>query len=270
MNTKARKGVALNRPHLVLQTLDVILSVEHAHTTGLVATLEKPLQLEPTVQIEFRNPLLATKSFLMNCSVQSLEPRGNGYELRLGYLMAYTTGSVRALIEFLANGLGVGGLEPDDFIEIHRGWGYWFPSSRDVLPREEMISQGSELFARRRDPRATVRVPIKLHVAGQTGEGQAFNISRSGLFVTSEICQPGLGDVVGVTYPIVVGHQEQPLVLASKVCWIIPAGGDRTYTALGVVITDPDNSKAVQAWKRYVDHELQFASMLRLSVVPSA
>mgnify|MGYP001185223543 CR=1 FL=1 len=269
MARKMRKGVRLNRPHLLLQTLDVPLQVEETHSTGMVARLDKSFELESTVRIEFRDPLQTTHSYMINCSVQSLEAKGDGYELRLGYLMAYTTGSVRALIEFLANGLGVGGLEPGDFVEIHRGWGYWFPSSSTVMPREEVISQGSDLFARRRDPRATVRVAVKLTVGGQTSEGQAFNISRSGLFVTSDTVHPSVGEIMGVTYPIVVRHQEYPLVLACKICWVMPPDTQRPYTALGVKITDPSQSKVIKDWRRYVDHELQFASMLRLSVVPS-
>jgi Tfp pilus assembly protein PilZ len=133
------------------------------------------------------------------------------------------------------------------------GWFYRFPVGKESnMDTTELPAVGAD--TKRREPRVTVRVGVSVRHGLGTHRSRVYNVSYSGLFLTSEEVLPGMGDKVEVVYPIPLADRQSEIYIVGKVMWSAPGMSSAKGGGFGISVESVEDGANGDLWRRYVDH----------------
>lgn len=240
-------------PVLLLQTEDIPLSVADMDSQGMTVAVDSRLVLEGIVRVGFQHTGEHPGYVVMATAAVSSESSDRRSELRLDFLALHSRAGFQCIQEFLKVRMGIEQLPDNAFKAGAGGWFYRFPAEdKSSTDTTELPAVGAG--TKRREPRVTVRVGISVRHGLGTHRSRAYNVSYSGLFVTSEEVLPPMGDRVEVIYPIPVSGRQSEIYLKGKVMWSAPGMSSAKGGGFGISIESVEDGANGEIWRKYVDH----------------
>ena len=248
------------KPTLTLPTEDVDLEIVELDQQGFRASVDGELVAEGLVRASFQHEGTHSGRVIGALEVEHSELSGQSTEIRLRFLALHTKQGPQVLQDFLALRLGHERSDLSVFKENRSGFFYKFPSVETKPPGfQKGEGQSPSGIAQRRAPRVSVRMPVNIIIGSEEHEGMTYNISATGLFVSSETVVPPMNSVIQVMYPVPWGPRTIQVVLTGKVMWAMESMTSRRGGGFGLHLSDINDRSDGRIWKTYVQRELVFA-----------
>tara|TARA_B100000029_G_scaffold440582_1_gene457805 strand:- start:454 stop:918 length:465 start_codon:yes stop_codon:yes gene_type:complete len=147
---------------------------------------------------------------------------------------------------------------PIAYNEQTGGWLYKF----DAMGAAKSASSTQDPDKQRREPRASVRVPLKIRIGFEDHVAEAYNVSASGLFIILDTAQVKVGSTVKIEYPVFWQGGHTDVSIKGRVCWEIESTTGDTGSGYGLVIEELDDGNNGDVWTSYVDREVAFGKLV--------
>lgn len=241
------------RPVLLMQTEDIPLSVADVDHEGMTVAVDSRLMLEGIVRVGFQHEGTHSGYIVMATAAVSSISEDRRSELRLDYLALHSRAGFQCIQEFLKTRMDIDRIPENAFKAGAGGWFYRFPAE-DQTGTDTTEMQAVGEGTKRREPRVTVRVGVSVRHGLGSHRSRVYNVSYSGLFLTSEDVMPAMGDKVEVIYPIPVSGRQSEIYLKGKVMWFAPGMSSAKGGGFGISVESVEDGANGELWRRYVDH----------------
>jgi hypothetical protein len=240
-------------PVLLLQTQDIGLSVSELDDQGMTVAVDQRLMLEGIVRVGFQHDGKHPGYIVMATAAVSATSSDRRSELRLDFLALHSRGGFECIQEFLNSRMDIVDIPSSAFKAGAGGWFYRFPAEdKTSTDTTELPLVGAG--TKRREPRVTVRVGVSVRHELGTHKARVYNVSYSGLFLSSEDVLPGMGDRLEVIYPIPVNGRQNEIYLTGHVVWSASGMSSAKGGGFGISVDNVEDGGNGKIWRRYVDH----------------
>lgn len=232
------------RGQLLLPDGPVDIEVVGRGTDGIRVLAARPgLQLRGKFKVRFgpRGLLLGEVSFSRTV--------GDATEVCLVHRAAWAGGGREALLVFLRDFLHLPDVPAGQLSCRKNGWFCTFGTDA-IGPEPQAPKDGA---SRRRETRH--RVQAKLSWAGADDhwqDGLAYDVSSSGLFLTTDAALPTRGDEVWILFPLSHGTEHVDARLQVRVCWVVE-GMELTGGGFGVQICGVEDGLDGAGWRTFIE-----------------
>lgn len=241
---------------LLTNTGNIALKVLSLGKSRMLVRTPEPVKLPNQVRVGFAHRGKHQGRIVMLAQVSSVQTEVGTTLIKLEYIALHSMDGKECLSEFVVRDLAHSDIEESRYRFGRGGWFYQLelkaiPIVRDDLEVEDGASQ-------RREERIPVRVPLMYAHAGDAFRGEAYNISRNGLFVLTESRLPLQDDLVEVTFPILHGPQMSKVRITGKVCWVGAGMSAADGGGIGLKIEGWASQDDEELWGAFVQRELEF------------
>jgi Tfp pilus assembly protein PilZ len=261
---KLLAGFSERNPVLLLATSD--MPVRLVQVMGRSIEIRTPDAIVPDEKIRLRFENFGEHPGRIQAMVQVDSVADDNRQFSLSFLAFHSQEGRSCLEEFIESFLF---LSPEHIQEYKAGAdGTFCILTRDSESPAKCLTQPSTSISSRaqseadKPERVEVRVPVRTRVAfqfaGQMQPGEAYNISNSGLFITTHEKLPSNGSSVTVFYPVRDGVDLTRISLEGVVCWSSASMASATGGGFGVHFTRIDDQRNGALWREHVDEELAF------------
>jgi hypothetical protein len=236
------------------------MEIQDLDLQGMTVKVTGELVAQGLVRASFYHEGTHSGRIVGALEVEDSDLFGSHTELRLRFLALHTKLGPQLLQDFLALRLGQERPDLGVFKENRSGFFYKFDSVTTNPPSfQKGEGKAPEGIAQRRAPRVSVRMPVNVIMGSEEHEGMTYNISATGLFVSSETVVPPMNSTIRVMYPIPMGPRTIQAVLTGRVMWAMESMTSRLGGGFGVHLSEVNDRSDGELWRNYVQRELVFA-----------
>jgi len=257
------------RPTLLLETEDVAVKIVGWGYDGLRVVAPGQHRVRGNVRVRFdhqgANHGVIQMLSTVNSYVIAYPKSGVETELCLRYRAVHTDVSEDTLVDFLQDDLRLTELDEDDVEKRPEGWFYKFPETpgKELYNNQPAFITENDPALRRKEERVSVRVPLTYYLGDDRCEGTAYNVSMSGVYITSPETIPPMDTPVRIFFPLANAGTSEQAIIQGKVCWTAPAMGP-TGGGFCVRIENLQDGDDGDIWRAYVKGETTFGGTLQV------
>ncbi len=251
--------IQLTQPRLMLQTSDVPLVINSIDRDILQVFTDRSVHVERMARVAFQHYGNHSGLVVLGAAVKAQATSAEGTEIQLRLLALFNKKQPECVEEFLTQRMGRDISSPIAFNEQTGGWLYKF-EAMSAASKPAAAEPDSE--KNRREPRASVRVALKIRVGFEDHVGEAYNVSTSGLFIILDTAQLKVGTMVQISYPVFWHGGHTDVAIKGRVCWEIESMTGGAGSGYGLIIEELDDGNNGDVWNAYVDREVAFGKLV--------
>lgn len=248
---------------VLMETGDVPCRVTASDAQGMTIRIDRKVQTQGTLRLAFQHDGSVSGLVRLLAAVDGADEMQGGMEVQLRHLALHSTVGKALLRDFLTGVLEAPEVDDAAFKEGAGGWFYGFRATRPVASAPKKKATTAVIEADRREERVAVRVQVTIRIGERTFSCQAYNISSSGIYVLADEALPGVGTQVEVTYPVALHARPFSIRLYGAVVWEMPAMTSSRGGGLGIKLHRIDDGAGGQAWREYVQREVEFGGAVK-------